>query len=395
MSESDDNMNRKISLGLAVSLIAIASAVTFILTSFFSLQSFNKKVVDVNEKGKKYNSLQTLDSYVRENYLGDIDENKLSAGILKGYISGLDDKYSKYLTEEEYLAEQNDDEGQLIGLGLTLNEDENGYIRIADIMHDSPVAEAGIRSGDIITLIDGVSVLSVGFDASIEALRGTEGSEIRLTVRRGGVDKDYTFSRRSIESLTVTGEMLDERVGYIKVSAFKKNTPQKFVDTLERLTSNGAKSLIFDVRDNAGGNIEMLSSCLDPLLPEGVIATADYKDGHSETLIYSDENKLDIPMVVLVNKNTASAAELFAASLRDFSNAVLIGEKTYGKGVMQKTTEFSKNGAVVLTVAKYQTSVSKCYDGIGLAPDISISNESEDYDDQYSKAVEIAHNLIQ
>ena len=388
-------MNRKISLGLAVSLIAIASAVTFILTSFFSLQSFNKKVVDVNEKGKKYNSLQTLDSYVRENYLGDIDENKLSAGILKGYISGLDDKYSKYLTEEEYLAEQNDDEGQLIGLGLTLNEDENGYIRIADIMHDSPVAEAGIRSGDIITLIDGVSVLSVGFDASIEALRGTEGSEIRLTVRRGGVDKDYTFSRRSIESLTVTGEMLDERVGYIKVSAFKKNTPQKFVDTLERLTSNGAKSLIFDVRDNAGGNIEMLSSCLDPLLPEGVIATADYKDGHSETLIYSDENKLDIPMVVLVNKNTASAAELFAASLRDFSNAVLIGEKTYGKGVMQKTTEFSKNGAVVLTVAKYQTSVSKCYDGIGLAPDISISNESEDYDDQYSKAVEIAHNLIQ
>ena len=129
MSESDDNMNRKISLGFALSLIAIASAVTFILTSFFSLQSFNKTVVDVNEKGKKYNSLQTLDSYVRENYLGDIDENKLSDGILKGYISGLDDKYSKYLTQEEYLAEQNEDEGQLIGLGLTLDEDESGYIR--------------------------------------------------------------------------------------------------------------------------------------------------------------------------------------------------------------------------------------------------------------------------
>lgn len=387
-------MNKKISLGLAVSLIAIASAVTFILTSFFSLQSFNEKVVDVNEKGKKYNSLQTLDSYVRENYLGDIDENKLSAGILKGYMSGLDDKYSKYLTAEEYLAEQNDDEGQLIGLGLTLNEDENGYIRIANIMHDSPVSEAGIREGDIITLIDGVSVLSTGFDESVEALRGAEGSEIRLTIRRGGIDKDYTFSRRSIESVTVTGEMLDENVGYIKISSFKKNTPQKFVDTLERLTSNGAKSLIFDVRDNAGGSIEMLSTCLDPLLPEGVIATADYKDGHSETLIYSDENKLDIPLTVLVNKNTASAAELFAASLRDFSGAVLIGEKTYGKGVMQKTTEFSKNGAVVLTVAKYKTTVSKCYDGIGLAPDISISNESEDYDDQYTKAVEIAHNLI-
>ncbi|WP_295087083.1 S41 family peptidase [Ruminococcus sp.] len=388
-------MNRKISLGLALSLIAIASAVTFILTSFFSLQSFNKTVVDVNEKSKKYNSLQTLDSYVRENYLGDIDENKLSDGILKGYISGLDDKYSKFLTEEEYLAEQNEDQGQLIGLGLTLSEDESGYIRIAEIIKDSPVADAGIRAGDIITLIDGVSVLSEGFDESVEALRGSEGSEIRLTVRRGGIDKDYTFSRRSIEVESVTGEMLDEYVGYIRVKSFKKNTPQKFVDTLERLASNGAKSLIFDVRDNAGGSIEVLSDCVDPLLPEGVIATAEYKDGHSETLIYSDENKLEIPMVVLVNNNTASAAELFAASLHDFSGAVLIGENTYGKGVMQKTTEFNKNGAVVLTVAKYQTSVSKCYDGIGLAPDISIANETEEQDDQYYKAVEIAHNLIQ
>ena len=388
-------MNRKISLGLALSLIAIASAVTFILTSFFSLQSFNKTVVDVNEKSKKYNSLQTLDSYVRENYLGDIDENKLSDGILKGYISGLNDKYSKFLTEEEYLAEQNEDQGQLIGLGLTLSEDESGYIRIAEITKDSPVSDAGIKAGDIITLIDGVSVLSEGFDESVEALRGTEGSEIRLTVRRGGIDKDYTFSRRSIEVESVTGEMLDEYVGYIRIKSFKKNTPQKFVDTLERLTSNGARSLIFDVRDNAGGSIEVLSDCVDPLLPEGVIATAEYKDGHSETLIYSDENKLEIPMVVLVNTNTASAAELFAASLRDFSDAVLIGENTYGKGVMQKTTEFSKNGAVVLTVAKYQTSVSKCYDGIGLSPDISIANENEEQDDQYYKAVEIAHNLIQ
>ena len=134
LPESDDNMNKKISLGLALSLIAIASAVTFILTSFFSLQSFNKKVVDVNEKGRKYNSLQTLDSYVREHYLGDINEGDLSDGILKGYISGLDDQYSKYLTEEEYLEEQSEDEGQLVGLGLTLDEDESGYIRIADIM---------------------------------------------------------------------------------------------------------------------------------------------------------------------------------------------------------------------------------------------------------------------
>ena len=387
-------MNKKISLGLALSLIAIASAVTFILTSFFSLQSFNKKVVDVNEKSKKYNSLQVLDSYVRENYLGDIDENDLSDGILKGYISGLDDKYSRYLTEEEYLSEQSEDEGQLVGLGLTLSKDDNGYIRIAEIMQDSPVVDAGLKVGDIITIIDGVDVLAAGFEESIESMRGTEGSEIRLTVRRDGIDKDYTFTRRSIEMITVRGKMINQSVGYIEISGFKKNTPQQFIETLERLTSNGAKAIVFDVRDNGGGIVESLSDCVDPLLPEGVIATAEYKDGHSETLVYSDDTELKIPMVVLVNKNTASAAELFAASLRDFRGAVLVGEKTYGKGVMQQTTEFDKKGAVVLTVAKYKTSVSECYDEIGLTPDYTIENTDDDFDEQYEKAIEVANSLL-
>ncbi len=388
-------MNKKISLGLALSLIAIASAVTFILTSFFSLQSFNKKVVDVNEKSKKYNSLQTLDTFVRENYLGDIDENELSDGILKGYISGLDDKYSKYLSEDEYLTEQSEDEGQLVGLGLTLDEDESGYIRIAEIMEDSPVEEAGLRKGDIITIIDGVDVLVAGFDESVEAMRGTEGSEINLTVRRGGIDKDYTFTRRSIEMITVSGEMINESVGYINIKGFKKNTPQQFIETLERLTSNGAKAIVFDVRDNGGGIVESLSECLDPLLPEGVIATAEYKDGHSETLVYSDETKLDIPMVVLVNGKTASAAELFAAALRDYAKAPLVGEKTYGKGVMQQTTEFGNNGAVVLTVAKYKTELSECYDGVGLVPDHPVENTDENTDEQRAQAIDVAMSLLE
>lgn len=387
-------MNKKISLGLALSLIAIASAVTFILTSFFSLQSFNKKVVDVNEKAKKYNSLQSLDSYVRENYLSDIDEGDLNDGILKGYVSGLEDKYSRYLTDEEYLAELSEDEGQSLGLGLTLTEDESGYIRIADIMPDSPVSDAGIRVGDVITLIDGVDVLAAGFDESVESMRGTEGSEINLTVRRGGIDKDYTFTRRSIEIVTVTGEMLSGYVGYISISSFKKNTPQQFIETLERLTSNGAKALIFDVRDNAGGIVTALSDCLDPLLPEGVIATAEYKDGHTETLVYSDESELDIPIVVLVNKNTASSAELFAAALRDYGKASLVGEKTYGKGVIQQTTKLDSGGAVVLTVAKYKTSLSECYDGVGITPDYAVENIDPEYDDQYMKAVEVANMAI-
>lgn len=389
-------MNKKISLGLALSLIAIASAVTFILTSFFSLQSFNKKVVDVNEKAKKYNSLQLLDTYVRDNYFGKIDETELNDGILKGYVAGLDDKYSRYLSADEYIDEQNDNAGELIGLGLTLSEDESGYIRIDSIIADSPAIESGIQNGDIIISVDGVDVIETGFNEAVEAMNGSEGTSITLTVRRNGVDTDYTFTRRSIELVTVTGELIDGSIGYIKIDGFKQNTPDQFINTLQHLTSNGAKALIFDLRDNPGGLVESVEECLDPLLPEGVIAIAEYKDGHSETIVYSDSSELDMPMTVIVNKNTASAAELFAASLRDFGKAELVGEKTYGKGVMQITTEMENGGAVVLTVAEYRTTVSECYDKIGLNPDYTVvdDNADDDYDVQYYEAMNIINRAL-
>lgn len=201
-------------------------------------------------------------------------------------------------------------------------------------------------------------MIETGFNEAVEAMNGSEGTSITLTVRRNGVDTDYTFTRRSIELVTVTGELIDGYIGYIKIDGFKQNTPDQFINTLQHLTSNGAKALIFDLRDNPGGLVESVEECLDPLLPEGVIAIAEYKDGHSETIVYSDSSELDMPMTVIVNKNTASAAELFAASLRDFGKAELVGEKTYGKGVMQITTEMENGGAVVLTVAEYRTTVS-------------------------------------
>jgi carboxyl-terminal processing protease len=383
-------MNKKISLGLAISLIAIASAVTFILTSFFSLQSFNEKVVDVNEKSKKYSALQTLDSYVRENYYGDIDEEELSDGILKGYVDGIGDKYSRYLTADEYRDEQSDNSGELVGLGLTLTEDESGYIRIAEILDDSPVAESDLVVGDIITAVDGQDVLTAGFDASIENMKGLEGTEIALTIRRDGVDKQMTFVRRSMEVKTVTGEILDNNIGYIKVSGFKENTSDQFIETLERITSNGAVAIIFDLRGNGGGLVSALEECVDPLLPEGVVATAEYKDGTSETIVYSDESELNLPMIVIVDGDTASAGELFAASLRDFGKAELVGSQTYGKGVMQLTTEFDDGGAVVLTVAEYKTVNSECYDGVGLTPDYIVEDDKDTtYDEQLGTAIEV------
>lgn len=387
-------MNKKISLGLALSLVAIASAVTFILTSFFSLQSFNEKVMDVNEKAKKYSSLQVLDAYVRENYLGEINESELNDGILKGYAAGLNDKYSRYLSKNEYIEEMNSNEGNQVGLGLTLQEDSSGYIRIVDILPNSPASDSELKPDDIIIKVNGEEVITAGFDASMEAMSGVDGAEVTITVRRDGIDTDHTLVRRSIEIVSVTSEMLNNYIGYIKIDGFKNNTPDQFIEALERLTANGAKALIFDVRDNGGGSVTALEDCLDPLLPEGVIATAEYKDGHSETIIHSDSSELELPMVVLMNENTASAAELFSVSLKDFGKAELVGTQTYGKGVMQTTAEFDGGGAVILTVANCKTTVSDFYNGIGISPDYSVKNESENYDAQQSKAIEVALSKI-
>lgn len=384
-------MNKKITLGLALSLVMIASAVTFILTSFFTLQSFNEKVVDVNEKSKKYNSLNAVDAYIREHYYGEINDNGLSDGTLKGLVDGLGDPYSRYLTPEEYEAELSSEEGSQTGIGLTLAEDVSGYIRITDILPDSPAIEAGLLNDDIIIKIDGKDVNSIGFSDAMNEIQGTEGSSVTLTIRRNGIDTDYTFKRRSIDIQSVTSRMTNGYIGYIQIAGFRKNTPDQFLDQLGSLTANGAKSLIIDLRGNEGGVITALEECADPLLPEGIIATADYKDGHTETIVYSDDNKLDLPLIVLVDKDTASTAELFAASLRDFCHAQIVGIKTRGNGTIQETEKMDDGGAIVLTVAKCRTAGSESYNGVGIVPDVIVENPAGgEGDPQFDAAVELA-----
>ncbi|MBO5104628.1 MAG: PDZ domain-containing protein [Ruminococcus sp.] len=376
-------MKKKVSLALTINLIVIASSVTFILTYLFGLENYGKK-------GKKYDELQALDSYVRQNFYGDINENELNDGILKGYVSGLNDRYSRYLSADEYADEKSENAGEMTGLGFTLKKNENGYIRVAEVMPDSPVSETDIRPDDLIVAVNGKDVIKTGFEESIDAMTATE--QITFTVRRDNTDKDYTLTRRHIDVTTVMGEMLENHVGYIKISGFKENTPEQFEETFEKLKKDGAKGILFDVRENGGGLLTSLEKCLDPLLPEGIIATAEYSDGHTENIVESDKEETNLPVVVLVNEHTASAAELFAASLRDFGKAELVGVQTYGKGVMQTTTEFTNGGAVVLTIAEYKTSVSECYDGVGLTPDYIVENE--DTDEQYNKAVELINSKI-
>lgn len=391
---------KKTTIGFTISVAAIASAVTFILTSYFSLQAFNGKLENVNNLSKTYSDMKELDSYVRDNYYTDIDDSQLEDSILKGYVSGLGDKFSRYMTAEEYSEFENTEKGSTTGIGVTVSQADDGYIKIEEVAEGSPASEEDIKIGDEITNVDGVDVVKTGYKKSVESIRGNEGTSVRLTLLRNGKSVDVTVTRKTFDVKTVNYKMLDNNIGYIRISAFRDTTVEQFNNALSALTNGGVKSLVFDVRDNGGGLLDALSDILDPILPEGEIATATYKNGKTETLISSDKNHIDLPMTVLVNGNTASAAELFACSLRDFTGAKLVGENTYGKGVMQNTVKLSGGGAVTLTVATYQTTKSDNYNEIGLKPDEEVAaNDDVNIDDvdtvadpQLKKAVSISLN---
>ncbi|WP_295091064.1 S41 family peptidase [uncultured Ruminococcus sp.] len=365
-------MNKKISLGLTISLVALACALTFILTSAYNLHHFNQKVSSVENMADTYSRLSELDGLVRENFYTDIDETALSDAILKGYVSGLNDPYSRYMTPQELTASQENDKGVLVGIGVNVLRDESGYILIDSVTTDTPADQSELAAGDMIVAVNGTEVLELGYEQAVDQIRGKEGTSLKLTVRRGGVDKEYELVRRSIEVKTAWGEMLEGKIGYIRISGFKESTVDQFNEALRTLLNDGAKALVFDVRGNHGGLVSSVGSCLDPLLPEGDVAFATYRDGSEEVLIRSDGEELELPMAVLVDQETASAAELFASALRDFEKAKLYGVTTYGKGVMQNTISLNDGGGLTITVATYRTARSACYQGVGLIPDYDV-----------------------
>ncbi len=321
--------------------------------------------------------LMELERYVDENFYKSPDREVAMDGALKGYVAGLGDPYSSYLTEEEYESWQTMESGTMVGIGVTVQQHEEG-LYVVEVAEGHPAYISGIHKGDIITQVDGENVIDIGYDETIERIKGEEGTEVAIAVDRNGETQEFTVMRSEIETITASGKMLDENIGYIRISAFRENTDEQFAEIFDSLINAGAKGIIFDVRNNGGGLLTSLQAILDPLLPEGNIAIATYGNGDVRTIVQSDAEETEIPMAVLVNGSTASAAELFAASLSDWDKAFLVGETTFGKGIMQNT-ESAAGGAITLTVATYQTVRGECYHGVGITPDYEVT-QVEDYE---------------
>ena len=385
-------MNRKISVGMAVSIVILAMTVTFSITMLVAMRLFDSTVSSVKEKESMYNKLAEVDRYVRSSDYYPIDETTLYDRLTAGYLLGTGDKYARYYSASAYTDLMNAQNGTTIGIGVELAVDQSGYAKVTKVYDESPAKEAGIQKGDYITAVDGTDVKSLSSVDTIQSrLRGEIGTTVNVTwldSEAGEHNADLTHSGYS--STTVDYQLLQGSVGYIKIRQFDSTTPSELDYAIRNLYANGAGSLVFDLRDNGGGLLDDAIQCIDLVAPEGTLAYAEDKNGN-RTLLGSStsDSQLDLPVVCLVNGNTASAAELFASSLRTLNGAKLVGTTTMGKGTIQSSPQrLSDGSAVVVTVAKLVCGDGSCFDGTGLTVDVERGLTADEQTSYYDYTVE-------
>ncbi|MBO5313515.1 MAG: S41 family peptidase [Clostridia bacterium] len=328
-----------------------------------------------------YRKLAYIDYYYRSLYLNEIDEEKLIYAIANSYIIGAEDKFGAYYSADEFDEMMTDTEGNLVGIGVYVSIDtESGNIKLLYVMKNGPAHEAGMLPGDVITHVGDTSVAELGYYQAIDAIKGKEGTSVKVTYVRGEESYTKELKRAKVEAETViySKHESDPKTGVIRIVEFDEGMPAQFKKAVDELVKGGCTSLVFDLRNNPGGTLTSVLDILDFLLPKGVITSIRYADGSISKVYHSDEegeefDKLygkDIKMAVLVNGNTASAAELFTCTLKDYGRAVIVGEKTYGKGCGQNIIMLPDGDGIALTTFLYDPPKSKNYNGVGIEPDI-------------------------
>ena len=344
---------------------------------FKSIIELYNSLPEDNRSAELYYKLAMIDYYYRNAYANEIDEDQLLYYVMNGYVVGAGDKYGEYYTADDFESITQESEGETVGIGVYVNySQEYNAIKILSVMQDSPAHQAGIKAGDVVIKIEGESVSDLGYYVALDRVKGESGTSVTLTLIRDGKEITVSAVRKKVETETVFYHQyeLDKTVGVIRILEFNNAVPEQFKKAVEDLKSKGVTSLVFDVRSNPGGTLTSVIEVLDYLLPEGDLAYVTDASGKILRTHKSDANYLKgiDSMAVLVNDNTASAAELFACALRDYDKAILVGTKTYGKGSMQTIYMLPDGTGLRLTTNKYNPPKSGNYDGIGLEPDITV-----------------------
>lgn len=401
-------MSKKISLGVAATIAIIAMAVTFSLTMVVSMKMFNTTVSSVKNKERQYSKLSEIDRFVRAGEYFTIDEDTLNDRLAAGYMNGINDKYAVYYTAKEYSEKQSVEKGTLTGIGVAVvNDTSSGYARIIRLYDNSPAAEAGMQVGGFITAINDESTRNITSTARLTSkLLGEEGTTTTityLTPDRQEQQLNLVHSNYKTPSI-YTRQMVADTCGYIRIDAFTSGTASEFKAAVDELLQQGANSLVFDLRDNTGENLNAALVAADYCVPSGEIAKQQDRDGNVTVLRMSDETEINVPIVCLVNGSTAGSAELFANALRKMAGATLVGTQTAGKGVVLSDAQsFSDGSAAYITVGLLLDNEDQTWNEEGLRPDIDAAlsvdeqNAYYDYtldtDPQISKAVNAATAL--
>ena len=335
-----------------------------------------------------------IDTYF---YKEDVDKDAMVDGIFKGMVESLGDPYSEYYSKEELESLYQDSFGVYYGVGAYVSLDTTtGLAKVSGIIADSPAEEADLRAEDIIYKVDDVDVTGMSLQETVSLIKGDENTTVKLTLIRDGKEIEKEVTRRKVESPTVKFEMLDDGMAYIQITEFDTVTVDQFTEAMPMARGNDMKGLILDLRSNPGGNLSSVVSIAKQMLPKGLIVYTEDRDGNREEYSCDGSKELDVPMVVLVNGNSASASEILAGAIKDYGIGTLVGTTTFGKGIVQRPIELSDGSAVKLTISSYYTPNGINIHGIGIKPDVECEFDSERYysDEAYDNQLEKAKEVL-
>jgi len=397
-------MNKKISLGAAITFMIVVAGVTFCITMMVALNHFNDMVLNVKEREEMYKKISNIDAEVRQNYTGasQIDEEYLSDMISAGYIRGIGDKYASYLTKDEYETVLQEQNGQLVSIGVTLAKDQTGYLKVLSVQEGSPADQNGIKRGDLLISADGTDLKNLTLSRGEQLLKGNVGTKVSVVYRRDGVDTTKELQRITLSEVLVESRMIDQ-TGYVLIREFDSSTASQFKTAIEELMQQGAVSFVFDVRGNNSDSIYAANDLLSLLLPAGDLGTIVYADGTTRLSGTSDAYSVDLPMSVLVDADTGCAAEYFALMLREYEKASVVGVQTMGKSAMQELRPLNDGSAVYITVSHFITPAGTDIEGTGVKPDyeVKLSTKedvsqtlSDETDTQLRKALETVNSKV-
>lgn len=405
-NQNNDKGTKHFVLGIAVGIAATMALVCLVLGAVrFGIrvhQMLGTKITEpvVGESitdEEVVKKLGILEKTIKELFWKDVDTVTLQDGAYRGMLDALDDPYSVYYTAEELIALQEQTQGIYYGIGAYIAQDEDaGYVMISGIIKNTPAEESGLKQGDHIYEVDGESMYEKDSSYVVSRIKGAEGTYVTITViREGEADPvDIKVQRRQIESPTVDYKMLDNNAAYIQITEFDVVTSKQFEDALKLARQEGMKGLIIDLRNNPGGNLSTVCEIARMILPKGLIVYTEDKYGNRDEYTCNGQNKIDVPLVVLVNGYSASASEILAGAVKDYGIGKLIGTTTYGKGIVQKVINLSDGSAMKITVSTYYTPKGNNIHQIGVEPDIKEEFDTEKYKGGVDNQLETAKRVL-